>query len=139
MSVSVPEDSIEVPSSTVKTDLKGSFPVDPMVRRLFIDLRPNSNTEHRDFVSILTKMDPSLNNNEFWDPVIFYLLVHWTEKGGITLVRHRKKGVTAVLPGSKAASLGFAVDVGTTTVAAYLCDMVTGNVLGASSLRKPTA
>ena len=138
VSVSVPEDSIEVPSSTVKTDLKGSFPVDPMVRRLFIDLRPNSNTEHRDFVSILRKMDPSLNNNEFWDPVILRdLSAHWTEKGGITLVRHRKKGVTAVLPGSKSMSLGFAVDVGTTTVAAYLCDMVTGNVLGASSCANP--
>ncbi len=139
VSVSVPVDSSDTPEANAKTDLEGNFPVDPMVRRLFIDPRPNLNTEHRDFVSILRKVDPSLNNDEFWDPVILRdLSAHWTEKGSITLVKHRKRGVTGVLPGSsQSMSLGFAVDIGTTTVAAYLCDMVTGNVLGASSCANP--
>lgn len=135
--VSILKDSVDTHSATAKTDLTGNFPVDPLVERLHIDPRPNSNSEGRDFVSMLRKMEPSLNNVS-WDTAILRdLSTHWSETSPITLARHLKKGVTAVLPGFQTISLGFAVDVGTTTIAAYLCDMVTGNVLGASSCANP--
>ena len=38
-----------------------------------------------------------------------------------------------------AANLGLAVDIGTTTVAAYLCDMETGSVLATRAFRNPQA
>jgi uncharacterized 2Fe-2S/4Fe-4S cluster protein (DUF4445 family) len=42
-----------------------------------------------------------------------------------------------VEPGFVESSIGLAVDVGTTTVAAYLCDLVTGKVLNTESMMNP--
>jgi uncharacterized 2Fe-2S/4Fe-4S cluster protein (DUF4445 family) len=54
-----------------------------------------------------------------------------------TLVHHVERGVTAVLPGHRGRSLGLAVDVGTTTLAAYLCDLATGVTLAGASTVNP--
>jgi uncharacterized 2Fe-2S/4Fe-4S cluster protein (DUF4445 family) len=58
-------------------------------------------------------------------------------KGAITLVNHLQKGVTAALPGHRDASLGVALDLGTTTVAAYLCDLTTGTMLASAASLNP--
>ncbi|WP_425059598.1 Na(+)-translocating NADH-quinone reductase subunit F [Sporomusa carbonis] len=42
--------------------------------------------------------------------------------------------IIAVAPGSESKAYGIAVDVGTTTIAAYLCDLVTGDVLTQDSM-----
>lgn len=57
--------------------------------------------------------------------------------GETTLVVHDTRGVTAVLPGRRPRSLGVALDLGTTTLAAYLCDMKRGRVLSAASAVNP--
>ena len=49
--------------------------------------------------------------------------------GESTLVVHETRGVTAVMPGHRQTSLGIAFDLGTTTLAAYLCGMNDGQVL----------
>lgn len=136
--VSVPEDSRETREVIGKDDLTGSFPVDPMVRRLLVAPRLESNADGRDLVTELRTIVPILNGGECRDPAILRdLSEHWSEKSAITLVKHQKKGITAVLASSQSTSLGFAVDVGTTTVAVYLCDMASGDVLGASSCANP--
>lgn len=45
--------------------------------------------------------------------------------------------IIRVYPGEVERSLGLAVDVGTTTVAAYLCDLGSGEVLGMDSMMNP--
>jgi uncharacterized 2Fe-2S/4Fe-4S cluster protein (DUF4445 family) len=55
----------------------------------------------------------------------------------ITLVTHLDSGVTAVIPGRRTASLGVALDLGTTTLAAYLCDLKTGDILAAHAAVNP--
>jgi len=45
--------------------------------------------------------------------------------------------IVKVTPGKVERSLGLAVDVGTTTVAAYLCDLHTGEVLNTDSMMNP--
>ncbi|MFP4310263.1 MAG: ASKHA domain-containing protein [Desulfococcaceae bacterium] len=57
--------------------------------------------------------------------------------GDATLVHHDERGVTAILPGHRRRSLGLAVDVGTTTLAAYLCDLTTGVTLAGASTINP--
>jgi uncharacterized 2Fe-2S/4Fe-4S cluster protein (DUF4445 family) len=44
---------------------------------------------------------------------------------------------SAVISGRRPASLGLAVDVGTTTVAAYLCDLKTGQILSSAAVLNP--
>lgn len=55
----------------------------------------------------------------------------------ITLVNHPQKGITAVLAGEQSNSLGIAVDIGTTTLAVYLCDLQKGTVLKSASSANP--
>jgi len=55
----------------------------------------------------------------------------------ITLVNHSQRGITAVLSGERSHSLGIAVDIGTTTLAVYLCDLQKGMVLNSASSANP--
>jgi uncharacterized 2Fe-2S/4Fe-4S cluster protein (DUF4445 family) len=57
--------------------------------------------------------------------------------GENTLVVHERRGVTAVLTGRHPTSLGLAFDLGTTTLAAYLCAMNEGSVLASASAVNP--
>lgn len=47
------------------------------------------------------------------------------------------KDVIGVWPGFKERALGLAIDVGSTTVAAHLCDLMTGDVLSSNGLMNP--
>lgn len=51
-------------------------------------------------------------------------------------INHGKK-ITAIWPGFNDSALGVAVDVGSTTVAAHLCSLVTGEVLATASMMNP--
>jgi uncharacterized 2Fe-2S/4Fe-4S cluster protein (DUF4445 family) len=55
----------------------------------------------------------------------------------LTLVHHQVNGITGVLPGHDAQSLGVAIDIGTTTLAAYLCDLTSGALLTSSASVNP--
>ena len=54
-----------------------------------------------------------------------------------TLVVHEETGLRRILAGKQTASLGFAVDLGTTSVAGYLCDLKTGTLLAADACVNP--
>ena len=55
----------------------------------------------------------------------------------VTVAVYRGTRVTAVWPGFHDSVYGVAVDVGSTTIAAHLCDLVNGNVVGGSSMMNP--
>lgn len=55
----------------------------------------------------------------------------------VTAVVYKNQRILAVWPGLRETVYGAAIDVGSTTVAAHLCDLSTGAVLGSSSLMNP--
>lgn len=55
----------------------------------------------------------------------------------VTVAVAEDKNIIAVWPGFKEQVLGLAVDVGSTTIAAHLCDLMTGDVLASSGLMNP--
>ncbi len=57
--------------------------------------------------------------------------------GETTLVVHETRGVTGVLPGRHTQSVGVAFDLGTTTLAAYICSLDDGRVLANVSAVNP--
>ncbi len=57
----------------------------------------------------------------------------WT----LTAVVHDKKRIIATRPGFADKAYGIAVDVGSTTIAAHLCDLQTGAVLASSGMMNP--
>ncbi len=55
----------------------------------------------------------------------------------VSVVVHSQKRIIAVWPGFKAAIYGVAVDVGSTTVAAHLVDLTSGDIVGSEGLMNP--
>jgi len=55
----------------------------------------------------------------------------------ITVAVHRGQVITALWPGFHDRSYGLAVDVGSTTIAAHLCDLATGEIAASSGLMNP--
>ena len=55
----------------------------------------------------------------------------------ITVAVHKGERIIACWPGFHDTLLGIAVDIGSTTIAAHLCDMATGEVLASSGMMNP--
>ena len=55
----------------------------------------------------------------------------------VTVAVHQGSRITAVWPGFHDRAFGLAVDVGSTTVAAHLCDLATGDVVASAGLMNP--
>ncbi len=60
-------------------------------------------------------------------------------KGGwtVTVAVHQGTQITAVWAGYRDAAFGLAVDVGSTTIAAHLCDLATGQVVASAGAMNP--
>ncbi len=140
--------TVEIPDpqamlSPAKENLRGTFPVAPLVERFFFSVRRDA--EHtgemaRDIVSCLTPNGPDCGQIT---PQITeaQALVDISRmdfpEADCTLVQHRVKGVTAVMPGRRPRSLGVALDIGTTTVAAYLVDLRRGKIIASRAAGNP--
>jgi len=55
----------------------------------------------------------------------------------VTVAVHRGLRITAVWPGFKDKAYGIALDIGSTTIAAHLCDLATGEVLESDGTMNP--
>src|SRR5258706_5874262 len=55
----------------------------------------------------------------------------------VTVAIHHGRQITAVWPGFHDKIYGLAVDIGSTTIAAHLCDLATGEVVASSGLMTP--
>ncbi|MDE2220712.1 MAG: DUF4445 domain-containing protein [Gammaproteobacteria bacterium] len=58
-------------------------------------------------------------------------------KWAVTVAVHARKTIIAVWPGLSERAFGLAVDIGSTTIAMHLCDLLTGNVLATSGAMNP--
>ena len=141
--VTIPEQLTESKEARGKTGIGGTYTRNPAVKRLVLSYKspPAQDTGvSSDMVAWIkeqtkesTNHDIFLNNHD----ALRQLSLPITCKGEITLVDHAQRGVTAVLSGSKEQSLGLAVDMGTTTLAAYLCNLQTGTVLTTAASVNP--
>jgi uncharacterized 2Fe-2S/4Fe-4S cluster protein (DUF4445 family) len=55
----------------------------------------------------------------------------------VTVAVHRGQVITAIWPGFRDRSFGLAVDVGSTTIAAHLCDLHSGEVVASAGVMNP--
>jgi uncharacterized 2Fe-2S/4Fe-4S cluster protein (DUF4445 family) len=55
----------------------------------------------------------------------------------VTVAVHRAQVITAIWPGFHDRAFGMAVDVGSTTIAAHLCNLASGEVLASSGVMNP--
>ena len=55
----------------------------------------------------------------------------------VTVAVHARSSIIAIWPGFQERAYGLAVDIGSTTIAMHLCDLLTGNVLATSGAMNP--
>ncbi len=58
-------------------------------------------------------------------------------KWAVTVAVYRHRQIIAIWPGLKELVYGVAIDIGSTTIAAHLCDLKTGEVLSSSGVMNP--
>jgi uncharacterized 2Fe-2S/4Fe-4S cluster protein (DUF4445 family) len=129
-------DQIDV---SCKTGISGAFPVDAAIDRLVIP-RLELPAGCGDLAAAASSRAHALFGKEvrFAEVTAIAELSRVAGSGGpLTLVCHAEKGVTAVLRGEHQRSLGIAADLGTTTLALYLCDLQTGQVVAAAGAGNP--
>lgn len=126
-----------------KAGLQGSYVLEPVVERIILPKDSTAAVDRRiygDKLSWIARRYKQLTGREICVKdcdVLRQLSLPEISESEITLVNHEQKGITAVLSGRRKRSLGLALDLGTTTLAAYLCDLTTGEVLTTAAMLNP--
>jgi uncharacterized 2Fe-2S/4Fe-4S cluster protein (DUF4445 family) len=138
VTVTLPGESADSPEVRGKDGLTGIFAPDSMVLRLVLPPAPDGSSGS--LVSYLCRraLEATGRRVFFRDGGALGQLSRLDEpRAALTLVSHRQKGVTGVFSGSRPQPLGLVVDLGTTTVAAYLCALGSGRVLAFAAALNP--
>jgi len=143
VTITVPEKMIDSREAKGKTGLSGFYPLDPLIERIVIpknDLPKSMQGVSMDLVGWAEKKAKAVTDRNICIKdldALIQLSLPSVSEGDMTIVNHSQRGVTAILAGRRMRSLGFAVDIGTTTLAGYLCDMRTGEVLKSAASVNP--
>ncbi|MBW1979777.1 MAG: DUF4445 domain-containing protein [Deltaproteobacteria bacterium] len=141
VNIRIPKHALAGAESGDKVLATDRFPVNPMVKRIALPKeRLPRDAAGSDLVSWVIDRAGSLTERPIHIEDL-EALRQLSEAGAdgepITLVHHEQRGVTAVIAGKREQSLGAAIDVGTTTLAAYLCDLTTGKLLARAASLNP--
>lgn len=134
--VTVPATSQQHKQVVYKAASRKVIDLDPMVRPVFLDLPPAGLKDRSDQERILAQ----LKENFALPDVQFELAALQSlpaavemGKGELTLTLWNENCIIRVQPGYDDRPLGLAVDIGSTTLAAYLCNLRTGELLATAS------
>jgi uncharacterized 2Fe-2S/4Fe-4S cluster protein (DUF4445 family) len=139
--VTVPEESRSAKQVILEKGRERKIEVRPAVKNITVTLPAASLSDFRDdrqrLLDALEK-ETGLKNLSIDYPVLKELpRILREESWTVTATLWQDSEVIRVAPGTRQTSLGVAVDVGTTTLAAFLCDLTTGEVLAKASRMNP--
>ena len=143
VTITVPEKMMDSREAKGKTGLSGFYPLDPLIERIVIpknELPKSGQGISMDLAGWAEKKAKAITDRDIYIKdldALMQLSLPSVSEGDMTIVNHSQRGVTAILAGSRLRTLGCAVDIGTTTLAAYLCDMSTGEVLTSAASVNP--
>lgn len=139
--VTVPEESRSVKQVILEKGKKRTFTINPAVKQYTIKLPAPTLEDARDdrrrLLDVLEEKE-GLSGLTVDYPVLRTLPRTLREKDWLVTVSvWQGKEVIRVESGEAPHSLGIAIDIGTTTLAAFLCDLVTGELLSKASRMNP--
>ncbi|MBQ1917924.1 MAG: DUF4445 domain-containing protein [Schwartzia sp.] len=139
--VTVPEESRSVKQVILEKGKKRTFTINPAVKQYTIKLPAPTLEDARDdrrrLLDVLEESE-GLSGLTVDYPVLRTLPRTLRENDWIVTVSvWQGKEVIRVESGEAPHSLGIAIDIGTTTLAAFLCDLVTGELLSKASRMNP--
>jgi uncharacterized 2Fe-2S/4Fe-4S cluster protein (DUF4445 family) len=138
--VTIPDTLKESAETRGKTGISGTYPVDPMTRRLTVaGCSPELNKDNTpeslvDWLSTQVGAPAAARADA---ASLRHLGRYRHSLKDFTLVVHEETGIRRIIEGKQPESLGFAVDLGTTSVAGYLCDLKSGALLAADACVNP--
>ncbi len=140
--LTIPAELLESGESFGKTQLRTSYPADPMVERIVLPPELVENEGPGSSLDIAGKIASRLQKAtgkdlSFGNHALRELSLIPLPENELTLVSHAEKGLTAVMHGAHRRSLGIALDIGTTTLALYLCDLQSGELIACDALANP--
>ncbi len=139
--VFVPEESRAVKQVVRKTATERVINVQPAIRKVYLEIRPPSLQDPvGDWERVTETMHRVFHlDNLAIDYRTLLELSRGLRKGAwkVTLTLWMNREIVRVEPGLVDRSIGLAVDVGTTTVAGYLCDLKTGEVITTEAMMNP--
>ncbi|MCR4420068.1 MAG: ASKHA domain-containing protein [Clostridia bacterium] len=140
--VYVPEKSRVAPQVILETGRERAFRLDPAVRKYYLELSPPTLRDPRDDCERLRdglRAQYGLGGELKIDYAALLSLPEALrrENWKVTVTVWMDREIIAVEPGRKELAYGVAVDVGTTTLAAYLCDLGRGVTVGRKSAMNP--
>ena len=139
--IDVPEDS-QVHRQVVRKRAEvHDIELDPLVRLYFVEVQPPS---MHDPAGDLRRLEDALEFEWRLEGLRCDLrVVQGLQRAlrendwQVTVAVHNDNEIIAVWPGFRDKSYGVAVDVGSTTIAAHLCDLATGDVLASAGIMNP--
>lgn len=137
ITVLIPEENVLTSKASKKIFTKGAPSINPAVKGYRIGLDINTMDHARGIIEKL-RTQHGLSDITI-DPGVIQSLGKESLKGkGKVIVSvWMDKEVVALHPDGSAISLGLALDIGTTTVALYLCDLATGDIVASGSVTNP--
>ena len=115
--------------------------LDPLVRLHFVQVEePDMHSPTGDLQRIKQALAKEWQlNNLSVEPSLLPTLQKVLREGEwqVTVAVTEEQNIIAVWPGLKEQVLGIAIDVGSTTIAAHLCDLLSGDVLASSGIMNP--
>jgi uncharacterized 2Fe-2S/4Fe-4S cluster protein (DUF4445 family) len=139
--VFVPEESRKGQQVVRKEATDRAIKLKPAVKKYYVELAPAT---LRDAMGDLERLQAKLKKdcrlrNLTIDYRVLLDLQKIIRRGGwkLTVSVWQDKEIIGVEPGRMKTGYGIAVDIGTTTVAAYLCELSTGAVLATESMMNP--
>ncbi len=141
MLVFVPEESRGQKQVIRKSARERKIDIHPAIRKVYVEVEKPSLGEHRgDWGRLQAALEKEWNLTDLEiDLRVLRQLQPRLRKGkwGVTVTVWQEKQVIDVQSGYTEGTYGLAVDIGSTTVAGYLCDLRTGEVLATESVMNP--
>ena len=139
--IDVPADS-QVHSPVVRKRAEvDDFPIDPIIRLFYVVVTaPSLADASSDLARVASALEADWGLADVaFDPHAMAPLHQALLEGDwtVTVAVHGGDTVIAAWPGFRDRAFGLAFDIGSTTVAAHLCDLSTGKVLGSSGAMNP--
>lgn len=141
--VTVPENLVLGDEVFGKTGIQGNFSIDPSVRRFPLTA---DQIKAIDDTTVLSREEKirRVVETRFSETIDFTDLLPLTQLADpyvythdLTVVVQENNDVTAIQPGLHPKGIGIAFDIGTTTIAAYMCDLAAGTILSAKAMVNP--
>jgi len=141
VTVFVPETSRKIKHVFPKSTIQRTIPVKPAISRYYLELYPPTlDDPAADYQRLITELSRSHGVQIIGiDYMVLKDLASLLRKGDwkITVTVWMEQEIVKVESGYVENSYGLAVDIGSTTVAAYLCDLRTGEVVVTDSILNP--